>query len=414
MRLERSQINISNGSTFDGVIIFCALLLTAIGLVSIYSATYDAGASLFFKRQLVWAILGGIGMAAMLFISPRTIEMIAVISHVAILCVLAVVPFLGKTVAGTTAWLEVGPFSFQPSEIAKITTILVLALYLSKNNINIKSFKTLFTAGAIVALPMGLVLMQADVGTSLIFFLMYIPVVYWAGASPFVVVILVAPFFVGLAALIGTTPLLIALGLLLVALILIRGNGFLSAVVFGLNSAIAVSVQFFYERLAPHQQNRIANFIDPGSDPLGVGYNVIQSKVAIGSGGLTGKGFLNGTQTQLNFIPAQWTDFIFCVPGEEFGFIGASVVLILLGIVFLRGVRIASAVKNKFASLVTIGFIGILFFHTVINVGMTIGLTPVIGIPLPFLSYGGSALFSKMIMIGILSAFYANRKDYLF
>lgn len=412
MRMSTNNIPGTNGSSYDGVLIFSTVLLTAIGLASIYSATYDAGASVYFHRQLIWAILGVIGMVVMLFVSPRTIETIAVISHIAMLGVLLVVPFVGKTVAGTTAWLELGPVSFQPSEVAKITTILVLALYLSKNNASVKSFKTLMTAGLIVAIPMGLVLMQADVGTTLIFFLMYIPVVYWAGASPFIVVVLVAPFVVGLAALIGTTALLIALGLLLIVLILLRENGFLSAVIFGMNSAVAVSIQFFYERLAPHQQNRIANFIDPGSDPLGVGYNVIQSKVAIGSGGFTGKGFLNGTQTQLNFIPAQWTDFIFCVPGEEFGFIGASLVLLLLGIVFLRGIRIASLVKSKFASLVTIGFIGILFFHTVINVGMTIGLTPVIGIPLPFLSYGGSALFSKMIMIGMLSAFYANRKEY--
>jgi rod shape determining protein RodA len=413
MTSEQTSLQGSHRSSYDGVLIACTLLLTAIGLASIYSATYDTGVSLYFHRQLMWALLGVVGMTVMLFVSPRSIEMFAVIIHIAILGVLMVVPFFGKTVAGTTAWLELGPFSFQPSEIAKITTILVLALYLSKHKTTIKSYKTLIVAGLIVAFPMGLVLMQADVGTSLIFFLMYIPVVYWAGASPFVVLILIAPFFIGLAALIGTTALLIALGVLLIALMLLRENGFLKAVVFGMNSAIAVSVQFFYERLAPHQQNRISNFIDPGSDPLGVGYNVIQSKVAIGSGGLTGKGFLNGTQTQLNFIPAQWTDFIFCVPGEEFGFIGAAIVLLLLGIIFLRGIRIAAIVKNKFASLVTIGFIGILFFHTIINVGMTIGLTPVIGIPLPFLSYGGSALFSKMIMIGMLSAFYANRKEYL-
>jgi rod shape determining protein RodA len=413
MTSEQTSLQGSHRTGYDGVLIACTLLLTAIGLASIYSATYDAGASLYFHRQLMWALLGVVGMTVMLFVSPRSIEMFAVIMHIAILGVLMVVPFLGKTVAGTTAWIELGPFSFQPSEIAKITTILVLALYLSKNNTTVKSYKTLIIAGLIVAFPMVLVLMQADVGTSLIFFLMYIPVVYWAGASPFVVLILIAPFFVGLAALIGTTALLLALGVLLIALMLLRENGFLKAVVFGVNSAIAVSVQFFYERLAPHQQNRISNFIDPGSDPLGVGYNVIQSKVAIGSGGLTGKGFLNGTQTQLNFIPAQWTDFIFCVPGEEFGFIGAAIVLLLLGIIFLRGIRIAATIKSKFASLVTIGFIGILFFHTVINVGMTIGLTPVIGIPLPFLSYGGSALFSKMIMIGMLSAFYAHRKEYL-
>lgn len=412
MGSPNGYIKVSNSSHIDGVLILCTMLLTAIGLVSIYSATYDAGASVFFQRQLLWAILGTIGMVVMLFVSPRTIETFAVFFYVLMLGVLAVVPFIGKTVAGTTAWIELGPFSFQPSEIAKIATILVLALFLSRNDAQIKSFRTLFIAGCIVGLPMFLVLMQADVGTSLIFFLMYIPVVYWAGASAFVVVVLVAPFVVALAALLGTTTLLIALAVLFIVLILLRENLLLSALVFGVNSAVAVSVQFLYERLAPHQQNRIANFLDPGSDPLGVGYNVIQSKVAIGSGGLTGKGFLNGTQTQLNFIPAQWTDFIFCVPGEEFGFIGASFVLILLGIVFLRGIRIASVVKSKFASLVTIGFIGILFFHTVINVGMTIGLTPVIGIPLPFLSYGGSALFSKMIMIGMLSAFYANRKEY--
>jgi rod shape determining protein RodA len=409
---ERDTIKVTNGSSIDGVLIVCTLLLTGIGLVSIYSATYDAGASLFFQRQLMWAILGAIGMVGMLFVSPRTIELLAVIFHVIMLGVLLTVPFIGKTVAGTTAWIEMGPVSFQPSEVTKITTILVLALYLSRNNANVRSFKTLFTAGMIVAVPMGLVLMQADVGTSLIFFLMYLPVVYWAGAPPFVILLLVSPFVIALASLMGATTLLIALGLLLVALLLLRTNGFVSAVVFGANSALAVSVQFFYDRLAPHQQNRIANFIEPGSDPLGVGYNVIQSKVAIGSGGFTGKGFLNGTQTQLNFIPAQWTDFIFCVPGEEFGFLGATFVLLLLGIVFIRGIRIASVVKSRFASLVTIGFIGILFFHTVINVGMTIGLMPVIGIPLPFLSYGGSALFSKMIMVGMLSAFYANRKEY--
>jgi rod shape determining protein RodA len=407
-----NHTKISNGGSVDVVLIICTVLLTAIGLASIYSATYDAGASSYFQRQLMWAILGFIGMITVFFVSPRFIETAAVVLHILLIGVLFIVPFMGKTVAGTTAWLDLGPLSFQPSEVAKITTILVLALYLSKNNQSVKSFKTLITAGIIVAIPMGLVLMQSDVGTTLIFFLMYIPVVYWAGASPFVVIALIAPFVIGLASLIGTTALLVALAVLLVILLLTRESGFLSAIVFGFNSALAVSIQFFYERLAPHQQNRIANFIDPGSDPLGVGYNVIQSKVAIGSGGLMGKGFLNGTQTQLNFIPAQWTDFIFCVPGEEFGFIGASIVLILLGIIFLRGIRIASMVKSKFASLATIGFIGILFFHTIINIGMTIGLTPVIGIPLPFLSYGGSALFSKMIMIGMLSAFYANRKEY--
>jgi len=161
-----------------------------------------------------------------------------------------------------------------------------------------------------------------------------------------------------------------------------------------------------------YQQKRISVFLNPEADPLGAGYNVVQSKIAIGSGGFFGKGFLKGTQTQLNYIPEQWTDFIFCVTGEEFGFLGASIVLGLFAALLLHALRVASISKNRFASLAAIGIMGIFGTHTIMNTGMSMGLMPVVGLPLPFLSYGGSALVANMMMIGLLMNFYANRKEY--
>jgi len=182
--------------------------------------------------------------------------------------------------------------------------------------------------------------------------------------------------------------------------------------VFSVMVLLGISVQIIYDGLRPYQQKRIATFLDPNADPLGAGYNILQSKVAIGSGGLLGKGYLRGSQTQLNFIPEQWTDFIFCVPGEEFGFLGAASVLLLFGVLLIRGVTLASIVKSKYSSFVAIGLTAVLFTHIVINIGMALGLFPVIGVPLPFLSYGGSALLASTSMVGILMNLYTNRKEY--
>jgi rod shape determining protein RodA len=175
---------------------------------------------------------------------------------------------------------------------------------------------------------------------------------------------------------------------------------------------IGISVQFIYDGLKPYQQKRIAAFLDPAVDPRGAGYNILQSKVAIGSGGLLGKGFLRGTQTQLNFIPEQWTDFIFCVPAEEFGFLGAGTVLLLLILLLLRAVHLASAAKSPYAGILAIAIGGTFASHIVVNIGMSLGLLPVVGVPLPFLSYGGSSLLANMIMAGILLNLYAHRKEY--
>ncbi len=189
-------------------------------------------------------------------------------------------------------------------------------------------------------------------------------------------------------------------------------NRFFATLVFGVNVVIGFFVQIVYDKLPLYQQKRIATFLDPNNDPLGAGYNVIQAKVAIGSGGLFGKGFMRGTQTQLSFIPKQWTDFIFCVPGEEFGLMGGIVVLGLFAVLLFHGVRLASIAKNKFGSLLAIGFTTLFAFHVFVNIGMYVGLMPVIGSPLPFLSYGGSSLVSYMMIAGLLMNVYANRKEY--
>jgi rod shape determining protein RodA len=214
------------------------------------------------------------------------------------------------------------------------------------------------------------------------------------------------------AALFGITPFFITVIVIGVLIYLSMENRILAAVVFSATVLVGISVQFIYEGLKPYQQKRIVTFLDPGADPLGAGYNVLQSKVAIGSGGLLGKGYLHGSQTQLNFIPEQWTDFIFCVVGEEFGFIGAAVVLGLFLTLLVRGVNLGSIVKNKYGSTLAIAITSIFAVHVFMNVGMSVGLLPVVGVPLPFLSYGGSALLTNMTMVGILMNLYSNRKEY--
>jgi rod shape determining protein RodA len=198
--------------------------------------------------------------------------------------------------------------------------------------------------------------------------------------------------------------------LVIVALIFFKRDLFNSVTVFIVNLSAGFFFDYALKILKPHQQRRIASFLDPSVDPLGSGYNALQAKVAIGSGGLWGKGFLNGNQTQLRFIPAQWTDFIYCVIGEEFGFIGSVIIISLFLIIFLRLFKLSGTAKDKFSSLVIIGVLSLLFSHFVINVGMNIGLTPVIGLPLPFLSYGGSSLLVDMVMLGMVLNFYRNRK----
>ena len=393
-------------------LIFSVTLLLIIGIASVYSATYDAGASAFFNRQLAWAGIGFVIMLAIMFIPFRTIQLLSYPLYGFSIIFLIVVLIMGKIVAGSKSWFGIGGYGLQPSELVKVTTVLALAAYLSQRQVTLRRLKHLAITFGLVLLPVLLIVIQPDVGTAIIYIGMLIFVLYWAGASNFLMLTLLAPVAAAVATLFGTTAFVIVITVTFIILFFLRQNRLFSALSFSFTVLMGASVQFIFGKLAAHQQKRILTFLNPDADPLGAGYNVIQSKIAIGSGGFFGKGFLHGSQTQLNFLPAQWTDFIYCVPSEEFGFIGACTILLLLTFILFRGVQISSMVKNRYASLVAIGIVGIFATHTIINIGMSMGIMPVIGVPLPFLSYGGSNLLTNMIMAGLLLNMYANRKEY--
>lgn len=397
---------------FDLQIGVTTLALAVIGLVSIYSATFDAQASEIFTKQLTWVAAGTVVVLVLTFIPFRLLQSISYPAYLASVLLLVIVLLLGKTVSGSTSWFNLGTFRIQPSEFAKITTVLALATYLSRSDVSLKTPRGLLTASGIVLIPVVLILMQPDFGTALIYGGMFFALLYWGGASRFTLIAIVAPIASALGALLGTTPFLIVVAVFGILLYITMEHRLVAAVVFSAMILVGISVQFIYDGLRPYQQKRIDTFLDPNADPLGAGYNSLQSKVAIGSGGLLGKGYLQGSQTQLNFIPAQWTDFIFCVPGEEFGFVGATTVLALFGVLLLRGVTLGAVVKSRYAGFVAIGLTAILFTHVVINIGMALGLFPVIGVPLPFMSYGGSALLASTVIVGILMNLYTNRKEY--
>jgi rod shape determining protein RodA len=396
----------------DGRLALVSMALVFVGLLSIYSATYDAGLSGIAFRQMLWAAGGVVALVVAAAVPSRVLQSISLPAYVLGITLLVLVLLVGKAVSGSQSWFNLGPFRLQPSEFAKISTAMALSSYLARSDVSLQNLRNLAVASGMVLLPVVLILLQPDAGTAIIYLGMVFPVLFWGNASRFTLIALVAPVAAALAALFGPTPFLVVVLLVAAGLYFTRENRILAAAVFSLTVLVGISVQFIYEGLKPYQQRRIDTFLSPEADPRGAGYNVLQSKVAIGSGGFLGKGYLKGTQTQLNFIPAQWTDFIFCVPGEEFGFVGAATVLFLFAVFLARGVQIASMVKNSYASFLAVALTGTFATHVFINIGMALGLLPVIGVPLPFLSYGGSSLIANMTMVGILLNLYANRKEY--
>lgn len=397
---------------FDLQVGVTSLLLTGIGAISIYSATVDAHAMGIFNRQMLWLLAGTIILVILTFLPLRLAQSLSWAAYFFSIFLLVCVLLLGKTVSGSTSWFNLGAFRIQPSEFAKITTVLALATYLSRSDVSLQSLRELMTAAGIVGLPVVLILLQPDFGTTVIYAGMFLAILFWGGASRFTLLAIVAPIASAVAALFGTTYFLIVVAVLGVLIYVTKEHRLVAAVVFSVMVLFGISVQVIYDGLKPYQQKRIETFLNPNADPLGAGYNSLQSKVAIGSGGLLGKGYLRGSQTQLNFIPEQWTDFIFCVPGEEFGFVGSGMVLLLFAVLLVRGVTLASIVKSRYASYVAIGLTAVIATHVFLNIGMALGLLPVIGVPLPFLSYGGSALITNTMMIGILMNLYTNRKEY--
>jgi rod shape determining protein RodA len=407
------QIDYKLKDKFDLGLIIPVIVLMLIGLTAIYSSTVNhPTASGNFQRQMVWAVASFIVFIVMYSIPTNTFRMIPVPAYLVSIALLVIVLFVGRKISGAKSWLDLGFFGFQPSELAKIGTILVMAAFLSRKNTNLDSFKDILIALSIGFVPVALILLEPDMGTAIVFMVLILTLIFWKGISLFGLFIVLSPAFVAVAALFGTVYFISAVLIVVVGLLLFRKDIFFSGSILALNLGAGFFTDFVYSALSPHQQKRIESFIDPMADPLGSGYNAIQAKVAIGSGGFLGKGFLQGNQTQLQYIPEQWTDFIFCVIGEEFGFLGTITTLILFFYMFFRLLRIASNAKDEFLSLVVIGVLAVYFTHLMVNVGMTVGILPVIGIPLPFVSYGGSSLLVNMFMLGIAANIFRTRKNY--
>ena len=398
---------------FDFGLFLPALILFGFGLLAIYSSTVNNTFSQEnFQRQVIWGVFAFILFFIVYSLPTNAFKSLAIPSYLVSLLLLLAVLAMGKQISGSKSWLVIGSIGFQPSEFAKIATIFAVASYLSRNNSNIDSFKDIVITLAIGFTPVLLILMEPDMGTSIVFIGVILIMFFWKGISSFSLFVVLSPAFVAVASIFGTIYFIVALLLVIVALVTFKKNLFFSASIFAIGLASGFFADYVYHALSPHQQKRIQSFLDPNADPLGSGYNTIQAKVAIGSGGLTGKGFLAGNQTQLQFIPEQWTDFAFCVIGEEFGFIGSIIVLSVFLILFLRILKLSYNTKDEFLGLVTIGILSVYLIHFIINLGMVVGILPVIGIPLPFISYGGSSLLVSMFMLGVVANLYRTRKNY--
>jgi len=344
---------------FDWLLLVAAILLSTISVVEIYSATMAQGAATYSLRQLAWV---GVGVVFVFIVAALDYHLIS--EHIPWLYMLGIgallyTLLLGHRVSGSKSWVGFGSVGIQPSEFIKMVVVVALARYLSElRGSKYMSFAQIVKACAIVFVPMGLILLQPDLGTALT----YLPA--------------------------------IAVGLFI--------RGIRPAVLISLVLGFVLILPVSWLVLKPYQKERILTFLDPERDPLGKGYQVTQSKIAIGSGGLLGKGVFHGSQNQLGFLPTRHTDFIFSVVGEELGFVGVVATLGLLGFIIFRSIYNAATARDNLGLFIVMGVCGIYFFHLIVNVGMVIGFMPTTGIPLPFLSYGGSSVLTAFIALGLV------------
>jgi rod shape determining protein RodA len=392
----------------DRSLLFAITLLVVFGLLVLYSAGQTdvpnfaaAGA---WRRQLIWLVAGTVLAALAFRMSPRFVEWLAFPVYLLSLLLLAVTLFVGRgagTAAGSRSWIYIGDHAIgQPAEFAKLAAVLMLARHLSSRREAPENLHELLPACAIAGIPALLVLAQPDLGSALVFVGILFAMLYWAGTPLALLFLLASP--VGSLLLAFNLYSWVAWMILLTVLLLIWRPYFWE----GVTVAVANSLMGFvalpiWRGLAPYQQNRLLTFLNPEVDPQKAGYHAIQSKVAIGSGGWFGNGYLMGPQKRLAFLPEQHTDFIFAVLGEELGFLGVLTALILFFLLFTVLIRIARRAGDPFSSLTVFGILGLLFTHVFENVGMTVNVMPITGIPLPFFSYGGSFLLATALGIGL-------------
>lgn len=434
-------------ANIDWVSILLYLLLVLIGWLNIYAAVYDENHSSIFDisqkygKQLIWIGAAFVLAFLVLLTDSKFFTTFSMVIYGIMIFLLIAVLFFGTETKGARSWFEVGDFRIQPAEFAKFATNLAIAYVMSRHNFKVMRFSSLLTIGLILALPAGLIILQNDTGSALVYssFILVlfreglhgsILLLCFVAAAIFIMALLYSPFTVLLVIIGGTLiafyyyrhdirelfQIILFIGCVFGLFVLIKwmfnlsiSDYYMLLIVYVIASITAIypiykrkmknmitllliswlcvgaapSVNYAFDHLQPHQQNRINELLGIKVDPKGTGYNVTQSKIAIGSGGLLGKGFLQGTQTKLNFVPEQSTDFIFCTVGEEWGFVGSTFVIALLAVFILRIIKLAERQRSSFSRIYGYGVASILFFHVAVNIGMTIGMAPVIGIPLP-------------------------------
>ncbi len=416
--------------TVDWKLVLCCLGLMLIGWISIYASIHSTEPSSIFDlgsrsgKQFAWILISLAVDALILFaVNPKLWEVIAPATYLLVLALLVVVIFVSKDVKGSHSWFELGPVKFQPAEVSKITTSLMLALLMSRQGFRLGSRRGFLMVATALGLPMLAILGESETGSALVY-VGYLFVLYREGLSGWWFIFLGAAILLFILTLTAPWWASAAVLALLCALYFFFGSGYRrgrlrvgnvsrTLLVLALGVSLIFATDFlFNDVLQDHQRKRIEVLLGLKEDPSGVGYNVRQSMIAIGSGGLVGKGFLNGTQTTFGFVPEQSTDFIFCTVGEEWGFLGCLTLILLYVYLIYRLVQDAEKCREAFTRIYGYCVASCLFMHLFINVGMTVGLMPVIGIPLPMLSYGGSSLLSFSMMIFIFLALNRQEKKY--
>ncbi|WP_159471720.1 rod shape-determining protein RodA [Dyadobacter sp. 3J3] len=409
----------------DWMVVLIYIACLGIGWVNIYAAVYnpETHSSIFdlsnnAGKQLMWIGTTFILIICILVIDYKFYETFSFIIYAIVIFLLVVVLFAGSNINGSRSWIKFGPMSLQPAQFANLAVSLAISKYLSDPAISLsRKLKDYYPILGIIALPSVLILLSNETGSMLVFasfaIILYregmpgfIPAIGIVSAALLIISLLYNSWYIA-----GAIIFIAGLVIWLMPVMTRRQGGLWATILVALVMiSIAFGVDFFMNNvLQKHQRGRIMVLLDPDSDPRGIGWNVIQSKIAIGSGGFTGKGFLQGTQTKFDFVPEQSTDFIFCTVGEEHGFVGTAVVVSLFILLISRLVILAERQRSRFARVYGYCVAGIFFFHFLVNVGMTIGLMPVIGIPLPFFSYGGSSLWSFSVLLFIFLKIDAQR-----
>ena len=420
----------------DYTLLLSVLMIVVIGILTIYSTGFDPIDKLnngLYRKQVLWFGIGFFLMMAISFINYRRLGDYSLYLYIGILFVLTLTTIFGTPVRNARAWISFGFFSVQPSEFMKLAYIILMAKYLEIRERDIQNFRELMIPSLITLVPVFIIYMQPDFGTAMIFIPIFFTMLFLGGADvshlgsiiSIAVIALLVPMiltyteWIGegnetinpiITFLKGSDLLFIIAGTLLAVSIVtfilhfffikkIYRSIYIPSMVLSLGLFLSVFIQHF---LKDYQKKRILVFLNPNLDPHGSGYNVIQSKIAIGSGGIFGKGFLQGTQSQLGFLPEKTADFIFSVVAEEWGLFGSIILLVLFALLIFKGIQIALEANDKFGMLLASGITTMIFFHMIINIGMSLGIMPVTGLPLSFVSYGGSNLVMSMMAVGML------------